>query len=144
MRRRGDLARRLAGEGRFGEAYLSLEDLVGRGEATAEDCLRLGWLGYAIDDQRALETWCHEAERLWPEWAEPHLALGWAVERSGRLPEALEEYDAALRRGWRRGEGGMGEGEEGGSGSADPVVVTGITRRSGGEDSRRGHESALG
>jgi tetratricopeptide (TPR) repeat protein len=100
----GDLAQRLAGEGRFGEAYLSLEDLVGRGEATAADCLRLGWLGYAIDDQRALETWCHEAERLWPEWAEPHLALGWALERAGRLPEALEEYDAALRRGVAPGE----------------------------------------
>jgi tetratricopeptide (TPR) repeat protein len=94
-----DLTRRLAAAGRFGEAYASLEDLVARGEESADACLRLAWLGFAVGDLRALETWCHEAERLAPDWAEPHLALGWAFEQAGRLPEAIEEYDAGLRRG---------------------------------------------
>jgi tetratricopeptide (TPR) repeat protein len=94
----GGLAFRLVAEGRFGEAYASLEDLVARGEETAQVCLQLAWLGYALEDPRALETWCHEAERLAPDWAEPHLALAWAFETSGRLNEALEEYGAALKR----------------------------------------------
>lgn len=100
----GDLALRLVSEGRHGEAYASLEDLVARGEETAEDCVRLAWLGFAFDDHRAVETWCHEAERLAPGWAEPHVVMGWALERAGRWVEALEEYDAALRRGVEPGE----------------------------------------
>lgn len=92
------MAFRLVAEGRFGEAYASLEDLVARGEETARVCQQLAWLGYALDDPRALETWCHEAERLAPESADPHLALAWAFETAGRLNEALEEYDAALKR----------------------------------------------
>lgn len=94
----GDLAQRLASQSRFGEAYASLEDLVASGRETAHVCLQLAWLSYALDDPRALETWCHEAERLAPDWPEPHLALAWAFETSNRLNEALEEYDAALKR----------------------------------------------
>ena len=94
-----DLACRLAGQGGLAECYAALEDLVARGEADAEDCLRLAWLSLAFEDARAVETWSHEAGRLDPAWAEPHLALAWALEKAGRWQEAVEEYEAALRRG---------------------------------------------
>lgn len=99
-----DFALRMASERRFGVAYASLEHEVACGRATAGDCLRLAWLGYAIGDYRAVETWCHECERLESGSAEPHVLLGYVFERGERWPEAVEEYDVALRRGRLEGE----------------------------------------
>jgi tetratricopeptide (TPR) repeat protein len=93
-----DLALRMIAENRFDVAYRSLEDLVQRGEESAEVCLRLAWIAWAVGDERAVETWCHESERLDESSAEPHLLLGLAQRKHGRWAEALEEFEAGLRR----------------------------------------------
>jgi uncharacterized protein HemY len=93
-----DLALRLIAENRFDAAYRSLEDLVQRGGESAEVCLRLAWIAWAVGDERAVETWCHESERLDDTSAEPHLLLGLAHRRHGHWVEAQEEFEAALRR----------------------------------------------
>lgn len=93
-----DFALRMAAEGRLDVAWASLEDKVSKGDATAGDCLHLAWLAVAFKDYRAVETWCHESERLNPGSPEPHIVLATVFERGERWPEAVEEYDAALRR----------------------------------------------
>lgn len=99
-----DFALRLYSEGRLEAAVRFLEERVARGEATARDCLNLAWISLVLQDYRAVETWCHESERLDEVSPEPHLLLGRVLERSERWQEAVEEYDAALRRAVLEGE----------------------------------------
>ncbi|MGJ5818205.1 hypothetical protein [Paludibaculum fermentans] len=93
-----DFGLRLIGENRLDVAYAYLEDLVARDQESAEVTLRLAWLAYAFKDFRAVETWCHEATRLDEMWAEPHILLGYVLQRAGRWEEAVEEYGIAGRR----------------------------------------------
>lgn len=95
----GDLALRLAASNRFAEAYASLEQLVATDREDAQAALRLAWLAYAFEDFRAVETWCHECERLDEASAEPHILLGVVLCRAGRWSESVDEFDAALGRG---------------------------------------------
>ncbi len=88
----------MAAEGRTDVAWKSLEEAIASGRGTALDCLHLAWLAYALRDDRAVETWCHESERLDGASPEPHIAMATVFHWDGRWPEALEEYDAALRR----------------------------------------------
>lgn len=93
-----DFALRMAAENRFGVAYLALEDEIANGGESAEKCSWLAWLALMLKDQRAVEIWSHESQRLDGESPDPHLALARAFELEQRWPEALEEYQAALRR----------------------------------------------
>ncbi len=93
-----DFELRLIGENRLDVAYAYLEEQVARDRETAEVTLRLAWLAYAFRDFRAVETWCHEATRLDEMWAEPHILLGYVLQRAGRWEEAVEEYAIAGRR----------------------------------------------
>ena len=83
-------------EGRFDLAYKSLEQEIARGREEAGTALRMAWLAYAFRDTRAVETWCHEAIRLAPDWAEPHLLLGVVLMRGERWPEAVEELSTGM------------------------------------------------
>lgn len=89
---------RLIAADRLGEAYAALSGRASRGAGDFEACLQLAWLAYAFQDLRAVEIWCHECARLDPGSAGPHVVLGHVFQRSGRFEEALEEYEAALRR----------------------------------------------
>lgn len=89
---------RLIGENRLDVAYAYLEDQVARDQESAAVTLRLAWLAYAFRDFRAVETWCHEATRLDEAWAEPHILLGYVLQRAGRWEEAVAEYEIARRR----------------------------------------------
>jgi hypothetical protein len=93
-----DLADRLIAENRFAVAYECVEDLVSRGEETAWGCRVLAWMSFTFRDFRAVETWSHESIRLDGASPEPHLLLAYVLDGSGRWPEAVEEYDIALRR----------------------------------------------
>ena len=94
-----DLADRLIYESRFDVAYACLEDLVSRGEETAWGCRALAWMAYAFQDFRAVETWSHESIRLDGESPEPHILLGFVLDKASRWSEAVEEFDIALRNG---------------------------------------------
>jgi len=85
-------------EGRFDQAYRSLEEEVARGREDARTALRMAWLGFACRDSRVVETWCHEAIRLEPDSAEPHLLLGLVMMRGERWPEAAEEFGTGLQK----------------------------------------------
>lgn len=89
---------RLIGENRLDVAYAYLEDQVARDQESAAVTLRLAWLAYAFRDFRAVETWCHEAMRLDEAWVEPHILLGYVLQRAGRWEEAVAEYEIAGRR----------------------------------------------
>lgn len=93
-----DFGLRLIGENRLAAAYAYLEDLVAHDRETPAVTLRLAWLAYAFNDIRAVETWCHEATRLDEASAEPHILLGFVLQRAGRWDEALAEYGVALRK----------------------------------------------
>lgn len=93
-----DFSLRLIGENRLDVAYAYLEDMVARDQESAVVTLRLAWLAYAFRDFRAVETWCHEATRLDEASAEPHILLGFVLQRAGRWEEAVAEYEIAGRR----------------------------------------------
>ena len=92
-----ELADRLILENRFDVAYACLEDQVSRGEETAWGCRALAWMSYAFQDFRAVETWSHESIRLDGSSPEPHILLGFVLEKGTRWEEAVEEFDIALR-----------------------------------------------
>jgi tetratricopeptide (TPR) repeat protein len=94
-----DLALRLIADNRLATAYASLEQLVCSDREDAESARRLAWLAYSFQDFRAVETWCHECERLDDASPEPHVLLGVVLMRAGRWSESVEEFDAALKRG---------------------------------------------
>lgn len=85
-------------EGRTSVAWMSIEEKIASGQGSSQDCLHLAWLAFALHDGRAVETWCHESERLDGGSPEPHIVMSAAFHRDQRWPEAVEEYDAALRR----------------------------------------------
>lgn len=93
-----DFALRLIGENRLEVAYAYLEEEVARGRESAAGALRLAWLAFAFNDFRAVETWCHEAARLEEASPEPHILLGFVLQRAGRWEEAVAEYEIAGRR----------------------------------------------
>lgn len=92
------LEQRLVAAGRLSDAYAALSDRISRGAEDAPSSIALAWLAYAFQDLRAVEIWCHEAARLDPASANPHVVLGHVFERSGRYEEAAAEYRAALSR----------------------------------------------
>jgi len=89
---------RMIRENRLREAFDGLEELVRRGEESPESCRRLAWIGWAIDDIRAVQNWCHEWMRLDDRTAEPHLLMGLVLESEDRWHEAWEESSAGLKR----------------------------------------------
>ncbi len=93
-----DRSLELIAQQRLAEAYYWLEAEVQAGRESSEFCRRLAWLGLAIQDIRAVETWCHESLRLDGDSGEPHLLLAYVLQREGRWAESIEEWDAALRR----------------------------------------------
>ena len=85
-------------QNRLDLAYRSLEADVARGEEDGRRALWLAWLAYAFRDTRAVEIWCHEGVRLEPDSPEPHLMLGLVMMREERWGEAVEEFEAALKK----------------------------------------------
>ncbi|MGD0579821.1 MAG: hypothetical protein ABSC08_12930 [Bryobacteraceae bacterium] len=85
-------------EGRFDQAYRSLEEEVARGREDGRTALRMAWLAFAFRDTRAVETWCHETIRLEPDSPEPHLLLGVVLLRGERWQEAAEEFGSGLEK----------------------------------------------
>ena len=79
-------------------AYRCMEADVAQGAEDLRRTLWLAWLAYAFGDSRAVETWCHEAARLDSDSAEPHLMLGLVLMRAERWSEAVEEFDAGLKK----------------------------------------------
>jgi uncharacterized protein HemY len=79
-------------------AYRSLEADVAQDNEDGRRALWLAWLAYAFGDNRAVEIWCHEGVRLAPDSPEPHLMLGLVMMRAERWSEAVEEFEAALKK----------------------------------------------
>ena len=79
-------------------AYRCLEADVAQGAEDGRRAMWLAWLAYAFGDPRAVEIWCHEGARLDPDSPEPHLMLGLVMMRAERWSEAVEEFEAALRK----------------------------------------------
>jgi hypothetical protein len=91
-------ADRLIGENLLGPAYQAIETSVAQGREDTDCVLQLAWLAYSFRDFRAVEIWCHEGLRLGADSAEPHLLLGLVLARGERWVEAVEEFDAALKK----------------------------------------------
>jgi len=85
-------------DNRLDLAYNSLEADVAGGDEDERRTLWLAWLAYAFDDLPAVETWWHEAVRLNPDSPEPHLLLGLVRMRGEHWSEAVEEFDAGLKK----------------------------------------------
>ena len=89
---------RLLAENHLDMAYRSLESDVARGGEDGRRTLWLAWLAYAFGDARAVEIWCHEGARLEPDSPEPHVMLGLVMMRAEPWAEAVEEFEAALKK----------------------------------------------
>ncbi len=90
-------AQRYCLDGHIGLAIQHLEQAVAQGEECPEICKELARLSLAINEVRAFSNWCHEAIRLSPADAEPHLMIGRFLSASARWTEALESLREASR-----------------------------------------------
>lgn len=92
MEQAGELAR----QGNVGGAIDLLEQRVAMGEESAALCIYIAKLCYSVNEMRAFANWCHEAMRIDPAGAEPHLMLGRELHRTRRWSEAEETLEFAL------------------------------------------------
>lgn len=87
----------LVRQGQVGSAIDLLEQAVAMGEESAELCKHIARLCLSVNEVRAFANWCHEAIRIDPNDAEPHLMLGYELYRNCRWGEAQETLEQALR-----------------------------------------------
>ena len=88
-------AKRLAADGKIGEAIDLLEQAVQEGRETAAIAKLLAHLSLQINEVRAFQSWCHEALRMDPNDIAVYKMLEAYFRSNGRDWEADEVRDIA-------------------------------------------------